>query len=65
MRLFINKYCKIIGLQCKISSEMQYYSGQIGIIKGTKKLSDCTPIYLIEFLDYSRIWTTPKEFHFF
>lgn len=57
----INQKVVIIKLDCKMSLEVQYYSLQIGIIKGIKKLRNNFTIYLIEFLNHNRIWAMEHE----
>lgn len=65
MRSYIDKRAAITKIGCKINSNMQYYSGQTGSIKGVKKIKNYTLIYLIEFFDDNRIWSTKKEFQVF
>lgn len=57
----MNQKVLIIKLDCKISLEVQYYSLQIGIIKGIKQLKNNFTIYLIEFLNHNRIWVMGHE----
>lgn len=61
MNQFFNRKAKIIKVDQEISPEIQYYSRQIGIIKGIKQFNSHDLIYLIEFLDHCRIWATEKE----
>lgn len=57
----INQQVRIIRFDCKINLEIQYYSNQIGVIKGIKKLKHNTFIYLVEFLNHNRIWAMIQE----
>lgn len=57
----INQQVRTTRFDCKINLEIQYYSNQTGIIKGIKKLKHNTFIYLIEFLNYNRIWIMTQE----
>lgn len=61
--VFIKQHVTILKLDCKINSEMQSYLGKTGKIKGFKKLREQTIVYLIEFLDYNRVWVTEQEFY--
>lgn len=51
----------ITKFNCKIDSDIQYYSQQMGIIKGIKKVKNHLSIYLIEFLNHNRIWVMAHE----
>ena len=57
----MNQKVLIIKLDCKMNLEIQYYSLQIGIIKGIKKIRNNFTIYLIEFLNHNRIWAMEHE----
>jgi len=61
----INQKVIIIKLNYKINSEIQYYSNQVGVIKGIKKINKNIFIYLIEFLNHNRIWVMKQEFKFY
>lgn len=61
----INKKVIVTKLNCKINSEIQYYSNQVGLIKGIKKIDKNIFIYLIEFLNHNRIWVMKQEFEFY
>lgn len=61
----INKKVIITELNCKINSDIQYYSNQLGLIKGIKKINKSIFIYLIEFLNHNRIWVIKQEFEFY
>jgi len=61
----INKKVIVIKLKCKINSELQYYSNQVGLIKGIRKINSNIFIYLIEFLNHNRIWVMKQEFKFY
>ena len=51
----------VTKLDCKTDIEIQYYSSQIGIIKGLKTFKNNFTIYLIEFLNHNRIWVMAHE----
>lgn len=57
----IDQEVLITKFNCKTNLEIQYYSQQIGIIKGIKKLRNNFTIYLIEFLNHNRIWVVVNE----
>lgn len=61
----INNKTKIRKLYCKINSELQYYTYQIGIIKGIKQTKYKVLIYLVEFPNHNRIWVTQQEFRLY
>lgn len=61
----INKKVIITTLNCKINSEIQYYSNQIGIIKGLKTINKNIILYLIEFLNHNRMWAMKQEFEYY
>jgi len=61
----INKKVIITKLNCKINSNIQYYSNQAGLIKGIKKMNQNIFLYLIEFLNHNRIWVMKQEFEFY
>lgn len=61
----INQKIKIKEFYCKTDSELQYYTNQIGTIKGIKQIKYKIFIYLVEFLNYNRIWTIQQEFEFY
>lgn len=61
----INKKVIITKINCKINSDIQYYSNQVGIIKGLKKMNKNIFLYLIEFLNQNRIWVMKQEFEFY
>ena len=58
---FIGQEIIITNFSYKIDSNIQYYSQKKGNIKGFKKLRSHITLYLIEFLDYSRIWFITYE----
>jgi len=60
----INKKVIVTKLNCKINSNIQYYSNQVGLIKGIKKIDKNIFIYLIEFLNHNRVWLLKQEFEF-
>lgn len=60
----INHTVQIKEFHCKIDLEIKYYSKQKGKIKGIKTLNNNQKIYLIEFLNYNRIWVTHRELIF-
>lgn len=45
------------------SYSKHYYSKEIGFIKGIKILPNHMGLYLIEFLNYDRIWFTIHRIH--
>ena len=61
----INYKIKIKEFYCKTDSELQYYTHQIGTIKGVKQVKYKIFIYLVEFLNHNRIWATLQEFEFY
>jgi len=61
----INKKVIITKLNCNINSNIQYYSNQVGLIKGIKKMNQNIYLYLIEFLNHNRIWVMKQEFEFY
>lgn len=58
----INQIVQIKEFHCKMSLEMKYYSKQKGKIKGIKNLKKKQHIFLIEFLNYNRVWAMTREF---
>ena len=59
---FIGQKVITLSFSCSIESNIDKYSQQPGNIKGIKKTKNQIQIYLIEFLNYNRIWMIPKEF---
>ena len=51
-----------LSFSYNIDSNIDKYLQKIGNIKGIKKTKNQIHIYLIEFLNYNRIWMTSKEF---
>lgn len=54
---------KVIIKLCEIYTHYNksYYPIMIGLIKGVKTVSNCKVLYLVEFLNYDRIWFTINE----
>lgn len=61
MNSFSKQYVKLANTGCGIYSKIKYYSGNVYAVKGIKRLSCHTSIYLIEFLDHNRAWVTKQE----
>ena len=57
----INQEVLIKKFNCKIDSDIHYYSQKRGTIKGIKKFNSHVTLYLIEFLNHNRIWVMAHE----
>ena len=54
---------KITMIECKhnIYSQIDYFLDPLVTIKGLKKLDDNISIYLIELINYNRVWAIHVE----
>ena len=59
-----NKIIQIKTIHCTINMEIKYYYNKKGKITGVKSLNNQDYIYLIELLNYSKIWLFKQEFTF-
>lgn len=54
-KITITKY------KCNINLKIDYFLHPLATIRGLKKLDENITMYLIEFINYNRIWTIYTE----
>jgi starvation-inducible outer membrane lipoprotein len=64
MPLSAKKDKQLKTINYDIGSKIQHYSGKMGTIAGIKIINNYTYIYLIELMDYNRIWAITREVNY-